>query len=215
MNDSNEIKQIGNIIFRERIPPGNGPHKLLISLHGWTGNEDSMSIFTSRIPEEYLVISPRGIWRTPLGGYGWQKSGNGDRSDSLGFQPAIEALDNLIISLNYPGIEITRFSLLGFSEGAALSYTIALKYPDRIEKLAGLSGFLPSDVLESVVHGSLHDRKIFIAHGSMDELVSVEKARSVVMAFKQAGAEVVYCEEDVGHKLSAGCFRGLGEYFRS
>jgi hypothetical protein len=38
-------------------------------------------------------------------------------------------------------------------------------------------------------------------------------ARRVVQELKNAAAEVLYCEEDVGHKLSSGCFRGMGEYF--
>jgi hypothetical protein len=35
-----------------------------------------------------------------------------------------------------------------------------------------------------------------------------------VALLEKAGATVTYCEEDVGHKLSAGCFRGLESYFR-
>jgi phospholipase/carboxylesterase len=208
------LKKIGDIVLRERFPQGEGPHKLLILLHGWTGDENSMWIFISRIPEDYLVIAPRGLWRTPLGGYGWRKNGSADHSRALDFQPAIDVLSELISSLEYPGIEDQKFSLMGFSEGAALSFTMALKYPERFEKLAGLSGFLPSDLAAGVNAGLLNGKKIFVAHGRKDELVSVDKARSVVRVLKHAGAEVVYCEEDVGHKLSAGCFRGLGDYFR-
>jgi predicted esterase len=47
----------------------------------------------------------------------------------------------------------------------------------------------------------------------MDEMVPIGRARRVVKVMKNAGAEVLYCEEDVGHKLSSGCFRGLDEYF--
>jgi phospholipase/carboxylesterase len=187
---------------------------LLVLLHGWTGDENSMWIFTSRIPEDYLVIAPRGLWTTPLGGYSWRKNGSTDHSRTLEFQPAIDALNKLISSLEYPGIEDHKFSLMGFSEGAALSYTIALNYPERLEKLAGLSGFFPGDIAARVTTGVLNGKKVFVAHGRKDELVSIDKARSVVQSLKFAGAEVVYCEEDVGHKLSAGCFRGLGEYFR-
>lgn len=214
MNGITGIKEVGDIVLRERVPQGEGPHKLLILLHGWTGDENSMWIFTSRIPEDYLVIAPRGLWSAPLGGYSWRKNGSADQSRAMDFQPAINALNKLISSLEYPGIEDHKFSLMGFSEGAALSYTLALKNPERIEKLAGLSGFLPGDLAASVSAGVMNGKRVYVAHGRKDELVSIEKARSVVQALKHAGAEVVYCEEDVGHKLSAGCFRGLGEYFR-
>jgi predicted esterase len=43
--------------------------------------------------------------------------------------------------------------------------------------------------------------------------VSLEKARDAVEGLKSAGADVIYCEEEVGHKLSSGCFRAMDSYF--
>jgi phospholipase/carboxylesterase len=54
---------------------------------------------------------------------------------------------------------------------------------------------------------------VFIAHGTTDNLVPVEMARESANLLKQAGANVTYCEEEVGHKLSAPCFRGLEAFF--
>ena len=31
---------------------------------------------------------------------------------------------------------------------------------------------------------------------------------------EQAGAQVTYCEADVGHKVSADCLRGLENFFK-
>jgi phospholipase/carboxylesterase len=214
MNSNIELRKSGKIIFRERSPVGIKPHKLLLLLHGWTGDENSMWIFTSRIPENYLVISPRGFWETPLGGYGWRKENSQNRGKIIDFEPAIDLLNGLIFSLDYPDIDNQNFSLMGFSEGAALAYAMALKYPERIERLAGLSGFIPDDLDLGETKGILAGKNVFIAHGKKDELVSVERARKVVEVLTNAGAEVHYCEEDVGHKLSVGCFRGLGEYFQ-
>ena len=57
------------------------------------------------------------------------------------------------------------------------------------------------------------DKKLFVAHVERDDMVSVDRARIVVEKLKSAGSEVVYCEEDVGHKLSVGCFRAMDDYF--
>jgi hypothetical protein len=48
----------------------------------------------------------------------------------------------------------------------------------------------------------------------MDDLVPVNRARLTVELLEKAGARVIYCEENVGHKLSANCFRGMGEFFK-
>lgn len=214
MSFNTQVKQVGDIILRERLAQGGGEHKLLVMLHGLTGDENSMWVFESRIPEYYRVISPRGLWETPVGGYGWREDIGVEHRRVEDFQPAINALNELISSVTNSYLDQQTFSLMGFSEGAALSYSMAIRFPERIDKLAGLSGFLPDDIPSSVPPGLMHGKKIYVAHGKNDELVGIEEARKVVDFFQQAGVEVAYCEEDIGHKLSAGCFRGLGEYFR-
>ncbi len=207
------ISKIGDLIVRQRVPEGPGPYKILLLLHGWTGDENSMWIFTPRFPKNYLVISPRGTTSTPLGGFGWQEAEVNGWPTVDDFQPAIAAIMKLLNSINSNGIETDSIDLMGFSQGAALAYSITLRYPDRINKLAGLSGFLPEGFESEIERKSLNRKKIFVAHGRFDEMVPVSKARHVVHELKAAGAEVVYCEEDIGHKLSSGCFRGLVEYF--
>jgi predicted esterase len=52
-----------------------------------------------------------------------------------------------------------------------------------------------------------------MAHGTQDALVPVARARQARQILLEAGAQVTYCEDDVGHKLSASCFRGLETFF--
>jgi len=56
-------------------------------------------------------------------------------------------------------------------------------------------------------------KRFFVAHGSRDEMVNVEFARQSVRLLQAAGAEVTLCEDEVGHKVSAGCLRGLETFF--
>jgi phospholipase/carboxylesterase len=135
------------------------------------------------------------------------------------FRPAIDAILALLDKLDkgQPGFLPANYrspSLIGFSQGAALSSMLALLHPDRIDRLAALAGFLPEDAASLVTSKPLEGKKVFIAHGTRDDRVPVERARQAVEQLKQAGAQVTYCEEDVGHKLSAGCFRGLGSFFK-
>jgi phospholipase/carboxylesterase len=200
MGDETQMLAIGEWKLRIREPEGKGPHPFLLLLHGWTGDENSMWIFSSRIPKNYLLIAPRGITRTPLGGFGWQEAESNAWPNATNFKPAV-------------GIDPSKFDLMGFSQGAALAFVVSFSFPERIGKLAGLSGFLPDGLNDKISKSVLQGKKVFIAHGSHDEMVPIDKGREVVQALKAAKAEVVYCEEDVGHKLSSGCFRGLNEYF--
>ena len=71
MSGETVIVQIGNWVVRQNIPDRDESHRLLLMLHGWTGDENSMWIFTPRLPQNFIIISPRGLFPTPMGGYGW------------------------------------------------------------------------------------------------------------------------------------------------
>lgn len=95
--------------------------------------------------------------------------------------------------------------------GAAQGFL--LTQPERITSVAGLSGFLPEDSQVIAQRQPIIGKRLFLAHGTQDRLVPVERARQAVDILETAGAQVVYCEDDVGHKLSASCFRGLEAFY--
>jgi predicted esterase len=45
-------------------------------------------------------------------------------------------------------------------------------------------------------------------------MVPVDRARASIGLLEQAGAQVTYCEDEVGHKVSAGCLRALKEFLK-
>lgn len=213
MKQNSNIVEYGDWVIRQRLPGNFATARLMLLLHGWTGDENSMWIFAPRIPENYMILAPRGTTSTPLGGFGWENTGVASWPRADDFQTAIQDLFNLVDSINYPGVSVDQIDIMGFSQGAALAYTMMLKYPTRIGRLAGLSGFLPDGLGDEIMDHNLSGKKIFVSHGTRDDIVSLEKARNAVRDLKLAGADVIYCEEDVGHKLSAGCFRAMDDYF--
>ncbi len=206
---------INDWTVRVRIPELPGPHSVIVLLHGWTGDEKVMWVFTDRFPQEYLLLSPRGLFHTPLGGYAWHPVKSKTWPDIHEFSTAIDALQQLLTSENFPTGIFSTISLAGFSQGAALAYAYALHYPERVDQVMGLAGFLPEGVEELVETKPLAGKSVFVAHGTKDQLVPVWRACQAVELLTRAGAQVIYCEDDVGHKLSVGCFKGLELFFRS
>jgi phospholipase/carboxylesterase len=94
-----------------------------------------------------------------------------------------------------------------------LGYSFTLLHPERINAVVGLSGFLPDGVMPYIREHPLIDKPIFVTHGTQDELVPIERARRSVELLQEAGAQVTFCEDDVGHKLSADCFQGMQRFF--
>ncbi len=219
MEASIATRQIGDWQLKLRQPAGEGPFPVIGMLHGWTGDEDSMWVFAGRLPKNALLIAPRGLFPSQLGGYAgyaWhtQPSQQGRLWPRVeDFDPAVAALLELFSPVNFPQGDFSQLRLVGFSQGAALTFALGLQHPGRVQALAGLAGFLPEGSAELAVGQPLLDKPVFLAHGRRDELVPVEKARLAATILERAGATVNYCEHDVGHKLNAACFRSLQIFF--
>jgi phospholipase/carboxylesterase len=205
---------IENWVLRYYRPDGLGPFPVFLMLHGWTGNENSMWVFSSRLPKNALVLAPRGLYQTKSSGYSWHPELSKPWPWVSDFQPAVEKLFSLISNANFPDGDFSNLHIIGFSQGAALAYTMAMFQPERIASLAGLSGFLPDGAAAWLGPDRLKGLPVFIAHGIEDELVPVERARVSVELIEKAGTTVTYCEDNVGHKLSAKCFRGLEAFYQ-
>lgn len=201
-------------VYRTSQPDGVGPFPVMLLLHGWTGDEDSMWVFTPRLPTDRLFIAPRGLYQAPRGGYSWYAERH-SWPQMADFQQTIEELLKLLTPARFQRGEFSELHLVGFSQGAALAIAFTLLYPERVTSLAVLSGFLPDDATLSSSLPGLLGMPVFITHGSQDTIVPVNRARQAAELFENAGAQVSYCEDDVGHKLSANCFRGLERFYRS
>jgi phospholipase/carboxylesterase len=172
-----------------------------------------MWIFSSRLPRQGLLIAPRGLYPAPSSGYGWHAYRPGSTPQVNEYYPAIAKLRNLLSAHNFPTADFSKLNLVGFSQGAALAFTFLLTHPELIQSAAGLSGFLPEGAGDLASQQPIRAKRVFIAHGTQDQLVPVALARQAIETLEHAGAIVTYCEDEVGHKLSASCFRGLEAFF--
>lgn len=214
MTQMDEVVSIDQWVMRIRRPEGQGLFPVLLLLHGWTGDENSMWVFTPRLPKDALIIAPRGMFNTRGSGYSWHPELSKPWPWMDDFKPAVEKILAVITNLHFPDGDFSNLHVMGFSQGTALAYSMAILYPERITSLAGLSGFLPDGASAWLGHNRLSGLPVFIAHGTDDGRVPVEKARTSVEMLEQAGAKVTYCEDDIGHKLSAKCFRGLEAFYQ-
>ena len=189
------------------------PDKVLLMLHGWTGDENAMWVFTSSIPEEYWLIAFRAPYKTSLGGYEWIKTTPGKWPRLSEFVDSVDGvLNHLNFLKKYLSISASSVDLIGFSQGGAMVYALALFYPQIVQKAAILSGFLP-DVDRPIDQKSVSEIKFLVTHGKLDNIVPVKKAIHAVSYLKQLGASPEYCEEESEHKLSASCYRTVQQFF--
>ena len=197
-------------------PASRQPARLLLLLHGWTGDENSMWVFVRNFPLDYWIIAPRAPYATEPSGYSWRASQpNARRWPSLeDFDSSADALIALVDTYaSQNQMDARQFDVIGFSQGAALTNAISLLYPERVRRAGALAGFLPAGSESLIEKHSLNGKPFFVAHGTLDEMVKIEYARQSVEMLERAGAHVTFYEDEIGHKLGTSGLHALEEYF--
>jgi len=215
LNDT-ELTQFNNWTLRVR-PAAVQPARLLLLIHGWTGDENSMWVFARDLATSFWMIAPRAPYTTEPSGYSWRPFHleNYGQATLEMMRPAADDLIRFVDEYSASvGVDATQFDTMGFSQGAVMVNMLALLYPQRVRKAAALAGFVPRGLDEVIARRPLEAKQMFVAHGTLDDQVPVERARASVALLERAGAKVTYCEDEVGHKVSAGCLRALKSYLQ-
>lgn len=195
--------QATGLIHRVQEPTGPGPHPTVVMLHGRSGSEDVMWIFRKTLPANWLVVAPRAIEHDPRGGYSWFVRLDDDFGDLAAFQPAITAVVDFIHTLpRVYNADPEQVYLMGFSQGAATGYGIAMTQPGLLQAIAGLVGFVPDNCAEDADLSALRELPIFMAVGIDDERIPYERSLGCAAVLRAAGANLTYREYPTGHKLN-------------
>lgn len=201
-------------IVRIQPPKTEGSHRVMLLLHGFTGDERVMWVFTRNLPQDYWLLALRAPHPAPQGGYSWVADRPGSAREFDAFAAVVPGLIASVQAwLKERGAPLQPLHLMGFSQGAALCYTLLLTQPDLIGKTAALAGMLPNGAEKHAPPGSLDGKSVLITHGIQDSIVPVSMARVAASVLHEAGADVTYCEDDSGHKLGPGCHKSLGSFF--
>ena len=219
MPDQNNTSLITFKDWTLRVRESTAPSpRLMLLIHGLTGDENSMWVFARNLSAEYWMVAPRAPRSSQMeqGGYSWRTpdSETEDRPRLEQLRDSAEALIRLVDEYAASvRLQADDFDVMGFSQGAAMCSTLAFLYPKRIRKVGILAGFVPGGLEELVTQRPLEGKPFFVAHGTKDEMVTIERARASIETLEQAGGRVTYCEDEIGHKVSVNCLRALKDFF--
>ena len=181
---------------------------LLLLLHGYGSNEEDLFSFASELPDEYYVVSVRAPYDLQPYGHAWYAINfDADENKFSDDAQAIESrgvivsfIDELITK--YP-IDAKQVTLVGFSQGAILSYATALSYPEKISRVVALSGYLNEKIIAAdYTSKDIKKLKVFISHGTVDQVIPVDWARKAQPFLQNLGLEVAYNEYPMGHGVA-------------
>ena len=200
--------------FRIKEPPQlSNQTRIMLLLHGYMGNENVMWILTNPFPNTHLFIAPRAPVKIGEEQFAWHKITPQWPGLETYRKLADQLIDSVEIWLEDKGIKTASFDVMGFSQGAVMAYALAFLNPKKIKKVAALASFIPQTWRSSIDPDGIKNKDFFIAHGSQDEIIPINKASESAKWLEEHQANVTFCEANIGHKLSADCFKGLGNFF--
>lgn len=197
--------------YVERAPrvKTEAPAPLLILLHGYGSNEMDLFSFAEELPDALHIVSVRAPHNLGFNAYAWY-SINFD-ADQNKFSDLDEAraslnkistfIDEITEKLN---VDKYNIFLLGFSQGAILSYGLSLN-THKVQNVIALSGYLNEDLLTGNEINTTAD--YFISHGTVDQVIPVEWARKAPVFLNDKSVKNSFQEYPVGHGVHPFNFR--------
>ncbi len=193
---------------------------VLILLHGYGSDENDLFSFANELPDELFIISVKAPYRMQPYGNAWYAihwdDTNGKFSDDLQAIKSRETIRDFIDEVieKYP-VDPENINLLGFSQGSILSYAVALSYPEKVNNVVALSGYINQGIIKDDFKSrDLSNLEFYCSHGSVDQVIPVEWARKTKPFLDSLGVKNSYSEFPVGHGVAPQNFHELNDWLK-
>lgn len=138
------------------------------------------------------------------------------REDANGLQASQQAIQALIARENQRGIPSNHIVLAGFSQGCAMTLQTGLRHPERLAGLMGLSGYLPlADRVTAERLAANQDTPIFLAHGTFDPVVVLQRAEASRDLLLQLGYKVDWKTYPMPHSVCPQEIQDISRFLRT
>lgn len=122
--------------------------------------------------------------------------------DEPGIRQSQNEIEALISLEKTRGIEARRIVLAGFSQGGAIALHTALRHEDSLAGVLALSSYLPLKTrLKDEAHIANQGLPIFMAHGSFDNIISMETAQLSAQLLLSRNYRLAWHEYAMAHSV--------------
>ena len=190
-----------------------GPYPAIILIHGYGSNMDDLFSFANYLPEQYTIISLHAPLELPFGGGAWYSinfdsnlkkwSNNDEAEDSL-----TKIIDQIDYFTSTYEINPSNISLIGFSQGAVLSWSLLLDHPYLFRRAICMSGYINQEILQKSL-GEYRNVLAYSSHGLKDFTVPYDWAKSSIEVLKENNPKVVFNTYPDGHNVSSENFESI------
>ncbi|WP_299061322.1 phospholipase [uncultured Polaribacter sp.] len=198
---------MSNLHYVVREPKTNIKNpSLLILLHGYGSNEQDLFSFANELPDNLLIVSAQAPLSMGFVGYAWYSINFDDKNGKFSdLKEAKESIDKIAVFIDEIKLKYNtnpqKTFLLGFSQGAILSYSLSFFFPNKVQHVIALSGYINTELLPETISSEIKT-DYYCSHGSVDQVLPVEWARKSKPFLDNLGFNNVYSEYNVGHGVA-------------
>ncbi len=189
--------------IRKAISEQENRRPAIFLLHGYGSNADDLFSFTPYLPESHTIIALQAPLTLAPGSHAWyplypKADGTFDSDVETAWKAVEFLMENIEKLIEKYALNSKDITLLGFSQGAILSWALAFSKSNKIRRIVALSG---------VVHESVDTSKAptflaYAAHGTEDAVIPINKARNTILPLAKKYKEIDYHEFHDGHGVS-------------
>jgi predicted esterase len=196
-----------NLHYDLYVPDTNAkaPRPLLIALHGYEGNKESMMALARKVNSDDLIIAslqgPNAFFVRsdsepikPRIGFGWMMQYKADETISLHHRTVQSVIAQTSAEHS---IDRKAIFLLAFSQSVSLNYRFAFTHPDVVRGIIAVCGGIPGDWDQDKYQNS--DTDVLIIAGDDDEFYPLERTRAFKDSIARRARSVEYLSLPVGH----------------
>lgn len=127
---------------------------------------------------------------------------DGNQEDEAGIKTTQAYIHTLIQKELDRGVSAARIVIAGFSQGGAIALYTALRYPQKLAGILALSTYLPIKAkLASEANAVNAHIPIFMAHGVLDDVITLERCKISLHALQSLQYAVNWHEYNMAHSV--------------
>lgn len=191
---------------------------LVVAMHGIGADERDLVPAYAPLASHAVLAFPRGPLEHPPG-YSWYGLIRPGMPDPASLEAGLSRLAAWLDALRgTPGHDDRPLILSGFSQGAAMALSYALRQPTRVAGVMAFSGYVPASVLAALPEGGApHAPRAFMAHGQRDPVIPFGRLEETIGQLAARGIQATAVAHTGGHELPAAvtdaAFAWLGREF--
>jgi phospholipase/carboxylesterase len=194
-------------LIKEPSQPSAGSPPLLLLLHGLGSSERDLIGLAPELDGRFYCVSARAAYTLEAGSYAWFHTRFTAEGPIIEPEEAEQSRLGILRfideALETFGLDAKQVYLMGFSQGAIMSLSVALTRPDKVAGVVAMSGrILPEVLPRMAAPDQLRGLPLFVAHGTADGVLPIKHGRASRDLLSRLPVKLSYREYPVGHEVT-------------